>query len=57
MMLSTVFRNVCSPLFLGNCRDLVCNRSSASRSFAEVWVLVSGWIDGEGIVSKLWWAQ
>ena len=50
MMPSIAFRNVCSPLFLFDCKDLVC--SSVSRSVAHLWVLVSGCIDGEGIASR-----
>ena len=54
MMTSIAFWNVCSPLFLFDCKDFVCSSSSASWSVADVWVLVSGWIEGEGIVSRLW---
>ena len=57
MMPSMAFRNVCSPLFLFNCKDFVCNSSSASRSVADVWVLVSECIVGEGIASRLWKEQ
>ena len=57
MMPSIAFRNVCSPLFLFDCNDFVCSNSSVSRSVADVWVVVSGCIEGEGIVYKLWKQQ
>ena len=57
MMPSIAFRNICSPLFLFDCKDFVCSNSSVSRSVADVWVLVSGCIEGEGIASKLWKQQ
>ena len=53
MMLSIAFRNICSPLFLFDCEDFVCSSSSVSWSVADVWVLVSGFIEGEGIASRL----
>ena len=57
MMPSMAFWNVCSPLFLFDCKYFVCNSSSVSRSDADVWVLVSGCIEGEGIASRLWKEQ
>ena len=57
MMHYTVLRKVCSPLLSGSWRDLVWSRCSVSRSAAVVYVFVSGWIKGDGVVSMLWWAQ
>ena len=57
MILSIASQNVYSPLFLFDCKDFVCSSSSASRSVANLWVLVSRWIEGEGIVSRLWKEQ
>ena len=57
MMPSMAFWNVCSPLFLFDCKYFVCNSSSVSRSDADVWVLVSGCIEGEEIASRLWKEQ
>ena len=57
MMPLMAFRNVCSPLFLFDCKDFVCNSSSVSRSVADVWALVIGCIEGEGIASRSWKVQ
>ena len=57
MMPSIAFWNVCSPLFLFDCKGFVCSNSSVSRSVADVWVLANGCIEGGGIASKLWKQQ
>ena len=53
MVHSTVLQKVWSPLFSGSWRDLLWSNCSLSRWVAVVYVDVSGWIVGDGMVSRL----